>query len=141
MPTPLFPTGVRMNDSADVLAQTRASLPRTINVTAGTLSAGDITGSTFVTLISSNAAPGTQTTRTSAQMYADDPTSSPIRSYMLRVCNSGAGTFTLAGGSGVTVTGTATVATATFRDFNVTYSGTYDAPLMTVTNIGLGTYT
>jgi len=41
----------------------------------------------------------------------------------------------------VTVTGTATVATTTFRDFVVVYSGTIAAPVVTITNVGLGTYT
>lgn len=141
MPSNLFPTGVRMNDTADILLQDIVKAPRTINVTTGTLSVGDITGGSLVTLISSNATPGTQTTRTATQMYADDPTSTPTGGYMLRICNSGAGTFTLAGGTGVTVTGTATIATTTFRDFSVVYAGTSSAPTITMTNIGTGTFT
>lgn len=113
----------------------------TINVTAGTLSAGNITGGEFVTLITTNATPGTQTTRTAAQMYADDPTAFIGQSYTLRICNSGAGTLTLGAGTGVTLSGTMTVATTTFRDFNVTYGGTEASPTVTITNIGLGTYT
>lgn len=112
-----------------------------LNQTAGTLPAGTITGGKFLTCITTNATPGTQTTRTAAQMYAEDPNAFIGYSYTLRICNSGAGTLTLAGGTGVTVTGTATVATNTFRDFNVTYGGTEAAPTMTITNIGLGTYT
>ena len=141
MPSPLFPTGVRMVDTADIVAESNAKAPRTINVTAGTLSAGDITGGALVVLISSNATPGTQTTRTAAQMYADDPTAFPGQVYQLRIANSGAGTLTLAAGSGVTLTGTMTVATTTFRDFTVVYGGTFDAPTVTITNIGLGTFT
>lgn len=141
MPSNLYPTGTRMNDPADILSASAIDTPTTINVTVGTLSAGDITGGTFVSLITANATPGTQTTRTAAQMYADDPTSYPGRGYLLRICNSGAGTLTLAGGAGVTVTGTATVATNTFRDFTAVYGGTSSAPTMAITNIGLGTYT
>ena len=141
MPTNLWPTGIRLTDTADILATDLVKAPRTINVAGpATFSAGDITGGSFVTLISSNAAPGTLTTRTALQMYGDDPTASPGGGYILRVCNSGAGTLTLAGGSNVTVTGTATVATATFRDFAVAYAGTPGAPTVTITNIGLGTY-
>lgn len=140
MPTLLFPTGTRLTDPADILAMDAVKAPRTINVTAGTLSAGDITGGPDVTLISSNATPGTQTTRTAGQMYADDPLAYPGFGYKLRICNSGAGTLTLAAGSGVTLTGTMTVATATFRDFAVVYGGTSGAPTVTITNVGLGTY-
>jgi hypothetical protein len=41
----------------------------------------------------------------------------------------------------VTISGTATVATTTFRDFVVVYGGTADVPTVTITNVGLGTYT
>ena len=140
MPSNLYPAGVRMIDANDILVQTALKAPRTINVTVGTLSVGDITGGELVTLISSNATPGTQTTRTALQMYGDDPTSTPAQGYLLRICNSGAGTFTLAGGTNVTVTGTATIATTTFRDFTVIYGGTAGAPTVTITNIGTGTY-
>ena len=112
-----------------------------LNQTAGTIPANIITGGAQVTCITTNATPGTQTTRTAAQMFAEDPTAYIGAGYTLRICNSGAGTLTLAGGTGVTVTGTATVATNTFRDFNVRYTGTEAAPTMTITNIGLGTYT
>lgn len=141
MPSNLYPTGARLVDPIDILAACAIDTPTTINVTVGTLAAGDITGGTSVALITSNATPGTQTTRTALQMYADDPASYPGRGYLLRICNSGAGTLTLAGGTGVTVTGTATVAQNTFRDFTVTYGGTPSAPTVTITNIGLGTYT
>lgn len=142
MATPLFPTGVRMNDSADVLAQ--ANFKQTAfaaGVTTGTIPAGAITGGVFVALVSAATTPGTQTTRTAAQLYADDATAWPGQVYKLRICQSGAGTMTLAGGTGVTVVGTATVATTTFRDFVVAYSGTSAIPLVTITNVGLGTYT
>ena len=152
MSTNLYPTGVRLMDAADVLTMDAVKAPRTINVTAGTLSVGDITGGANVTLISSiamlggslimsNATPGTQTTRTALQMYGEDPCAALGWGYRLRICNSGAGTLTLAGGTGVTVIGTATVATATYREFDVVYGGVLGAPTMTITNVGLGTYT
>lgn len=140
MTTNLFPFGVRMNDPQDITRLTQSQLT-SLNQTTGTIPANIITGGDIVVCITSNATPGTQTTRTAAQLYADDPTAYPGQSYLLRIANSGAGTLTLAGGSGVTVTGTATVATTTFRDFHVRYGGTADAPTVTITNIGLGTYT
>lgn len=142
MPSTLYPTGVQLVDTAAVLAQTNAKQTAyAAGITAGTIPAGTITGGDNVTLITAATTPGTQTTRTAAQMYADDPTAYPGRNYRLRISNSGATTFTLAGGTGVTVTGTATVATNTFRDFAVVYGGTPTAPTVTITNIGLGTYT
>ena len=112
-----------------------------LNQAAGTIPANIITGGDFVTVLQTNATPGTQTTRTAVQMFAEDATAFVNQRYTLRICNSGAGTLTLAGGTGVTVTGTATVATTTFRDFNCTYGGTPTAPTLTITNIGTGTYT
>ena len=132
--------GVRLMDTSEVLANDTCPMTA-LNATVGTLPANIITGGSFVTCVSTNATPGTQTTRTAVQMYADDPTAAIGNAYVLRICNgSGSGTLTLAGGTGVTVTGTATVANATFRDFNVVYSGTVAAPVMTITNIGTGTY-
>ena len=142
MPSNLYPTGVRMNDGADVLAAMQVKAPTTINVAGpATFSAGDISGGHDVTLISSNAAPGTLTTRTALQMYGDDPASYPGYGYNLRICNSGAGTMTVAAGANFTLTGTMTIATATYRDFRVIYAGTPGAPTVTMTNVGLGTYT
>jgi hypothetical protein len=100
-----------------------------------------ITGGDFVVLNSAATTPGTQTTRTAAQMFADDPTAYPGQSYVLRIAQSGAGTFTLAGGTDVTISGTATIATTTYRDFVVQYGGTAGVPTVTITNVGLGTYT
>lgn len=140
MATKLYPTGVRLLDAVDVLSCDNVALTA-LNATGGTLPAAIITGGACVTCISTNGTPGTQTTRTALQMYGDDPTAYPGSQYTLRICNgSGSGTFTLAGGSGVTVTGTATIANATFRDFNVAYTGTPGAPVVTITNIGTGTY-
>jgi hypothetical protein len=140
MASNLWPTGVRLLDPADILALTRAVATATAVAGPATLASGAITGGDFVVLISSNAAPGTQTTRAASQMYADDPTAAPGQSYILRICNAGAGTFTLAGGVGVTISGTATVATTTFRDFVVAYSGVFGSPVVTITNVGTGTY-
>ena len=142
MSSNLWPTGVELMDAADVLSS--ANFKQTAfaaGVTTGTIPQGAITGGQFVCLVSASTTPGTQTTRTAAQMYADDPLAYPGQTYKLRIAQSGAGTLTLAGGTGVTITGTATVATTTFRDFMVVVSGTATAPLYTITNIGTGTYT
>lgn len=97
-----------------------------LNATVGTLPVGAITaGNGEVFLTSTNAVPGTQTTRTAAQMYADIAGVLGLNppngfNYTLTITNTGAGTFTLAGGTGVTVTGTATVAQNISRQYLVT---------------------
>ena len=109
-----------------------------INVTAGTLAAGVITGAGVVTVLSTNATPGNQTTRTATQMFADAGNVQPGDSYILRIFNSGAGTLTLLAGAGVTLgSGTYTVATNTCRDFVVTYT---TATALTIQTTGLGTW-
>lgn len=52
----------------------------------------------------------------------------------VRIINNTADTQTIAGGSGVTISGTATLATNTFRDFLLTMTST----TVTLTNIGSG---
>lgn len=109
-----------------------------INVTVGTLAAGVITGSGDVMVLSTNAAPGNQTTRTATQMFADAGNVQPGDSYSLRIANSGAGTLTLLAGSGVTFgSGTYTVPTNTFRDFIVTYTS---AVALSIQTMGVGTW-
>lgn len=142
MSTLLFPTGARLLDPVDIIDMTQAQLGAlAAGVTAGTLAANLITGGPFVVLNSAATTPGAQTTRSAVLMYADDPTAYPGQAYVLRICQSGAGTMTLTAGAGVTVTGTATIATTTFRDFLVQYAGTPTAPTMTFTNVGTGTFT
>ena len=89
---------------------------------ASTLNAGDITGASFVTFATSNATPGTKTTRTATLMYADDPAAYVGKNWMVLANNTGAGTLTLSGGAGVTITGTATVAQNVTRLYNATFT-------------------
>lgn len=109
----------------------------TINVTVGTLAVGNITGAAFVNLTSTNATPGTQTTRTATEMFADTPNARVGDVYMLRITNTGAGVFTLAAGSGVTLTGTATIAQNVFSEFTVTFTS---ATALTIQKVGQGTF-
>lgn len=140
MPSPLISSGYRLFDAA-LVAQQSNFVQTALNATVGTLAAGLITGGSMVTLISTNGTPGAQTTRTALQLWGDDPTALIGWGYTLRICNGGgSGTLTLTAGSGVTITGTATVANATWRDFLVVYSGTNFLPVVTMTNVGTGTY-
>ena len=100
-----------------------------------TLAAGDITGSAFCCYATTNAAPGTVTTRTATLMYADDAAAAIGKTWMVLFTNTGAGTMTLAGGTGVTVTGTATVATATTRLFCATFNS---ATTLTLQSVSIG---
>lgn len=90
---------------------------------------GAITGALDVILINTANAPGTQTTRTAAQLYADITAAlgfAPQNGfvYFLSIVHGGTGTLTLAGGTGVTlssaVAGNTSIATLTQRDYVVT---------------------
>ena len=108
-----------------------------INVTTGTLAAGNITGADHVYLTSTNATPGAQTTRTATQMFADTPNAKIGQTWMVRIQNTGAGTFTLTADASVTLGGTAHAAilTSTWVDFVCTFtSGT----AMTMNAVGSG---
>jgi len=100
----------------------------------GTLAAGNMEGAADVTLASSGAT--AMTTRTAAQIIANIPNAQTGMSYRLRVYNTNAGTLTLTGGTGVTITGTATIATNVWRDYYVTITG---ASTITMQNLGSGT--
>lgn len=107
--------------------------------TTTTFAAGQLTGATWVSYASTAATPGSIATRTAAQMFADDPYARVGGGYRLRISNtaSGSATMTITGGaSGITLTGTATIADASYRDFIVTYTS---ASALVIQNIGGGT--
>jgi len=90
-------------------------------ITTGVIPSKVLTGGLDVFLNSAATTPGTQTTPSATQLWADavsqfgsainDPAISDNGlQYMLTIMQTGAGTFTLAGGTGVTITGTATTA-------------------------------
>ena len=111
----------------------------TMNVTTGTLTSGQLTGGVDVTLMTTNATPGTQTLPAAAVLLAALGEVAPY-SYNLRIVNTGAGTFTMAADTGATITlgaGTYTVVTNTFRDFIVSFP---TATTGTVTTVGVGTW-
>lgn len=103
---------------------------------SGTFAAGQLTGADITVFTSTTSTPGTLTSRTAAQMYADTPSAFPNQKYLLRVFHTGSGTLTVGAGSNVTITGTATISTATWRDFMVTFN---TASTATLQNIGSGT--
>jgi hypothetical protein len=95
----------------------------TKNTTSGATvaAAGDMTGAAYVCAEYSAVGATNLTTRTAAQLFADLPNAKVGDSFMLLVTNTSGGTTTLVAGSGVTITGTATMATNTTRLFNVKF--------------------
>lgn len=83
------------------------------------------------------------TTDTASNMAVNLPNYSlaatATASYVLRIINSSSGAFswTVVAGTGVTLTGTATIAQNTWREFLVTISG---GNAVTMQSIGTGTY-
>lgn len=105
----------------------------TIAAGNGTLAAGNMEGAAWCNLASSGAT--AMTTRTAAQLIANIPNAQIGMNYMLMIFNSNGGTLTLTGGTGVTITGTATIATNIVRFYNVSITG---AATVTMQNMGAG---
>jgi len=102
-------------------------------ITGTTWTAADIAGADYTVLATSGAT--ALTTPTAAQIIAAVPGWEVGDSYRLRIYNTNAGTLTLTGGTGVTITGTATLATNVWREYIVSYTG---AGAVTMQNIGAG---
>jgi hypothetical protein len=102
-------------------------------ITGTSWTAADIAGASYVVLATSGAT--ALTTPTAAQIIAAVPGWEIGDSYRLRVYNTNGGTLTLTGGTGVTITGTATIATAVWREYIVSYSA---AAAVAMQNIGAG---
>jgi hypothetical protein len=133
------PTGLRElaqhNDDYNVDSTATAHV-----LTAATYLTGGATG---VILAMTGALTGatTATTDTAANIIAAIPQAQRYIgfTYRLRVINESSGDFawTIAGGTGVTITGTATVAQDTWREYVVTIA---TATTVTLQNVGTGTY-
>ena len=102
-----------------------------------TLSVGDMTGAASVWYASSNAAPGTVTTRTATQVFADDPDAYQGKTWFFTVSNSGVGVLTMAGGVGVSFFGTQTVLQNTTRTWLCSFVG---PTTLFVQSMGTGTF-
>lgn len=109
----------------------------TTGTTTTTFAAGELTGGKYVVYNNTQGTPGSIAVRTAALMIADDPFFRIGGAYRLRIINNQAsGTLTVTTATGVTLTGTMTVAANTFRDFAVTYNS---ATTMTIQSMGIGT--
>lgn len=120
----------------ELYAKALAGAKYTTSAAAGpaTAAQGDLTGALNVTAVYSNIGANNLTTRTAAQMIADAGLVVG-QSYELAIGNTNAGTLTLVGGTGVTINGTATIATTITRWFVVTVTG---AATITIQNAGSG---
>lgn len=107
------------------------------NTTAGATvaAAGDLTGSAYHQAEYSAVGAANLTTRTAAQMIADANLVIGD-SYVLEITNTSGGTTTLVAGTGVTLTGTMTMATNSTRRFNVKVTG---SATITIQSTGTGT--
>lgn len=102
------------------------TLPYTQSVTntsagATTAAVGDLTGAQIVNLKLTAVGANNYTTRTATQMFGDISGAYVGLTYEARIENTNAGTTTLVAGSGVTLTGTMTIAQNTTRVFTVTF--------------------
>jgi hypothetical protein len=118
-------------------------------VTAGTIPANIVTGAMTCYLNSAATTPGNQTTRSAALLLQDLLQEFGLGglavlpanfAWEIIITQTGAGTLTLVGGTGVTVTGTATVAQNTTRTFVGQFTGSQNAPTFTLTSVGTGSY-
>lgn len=109
----------------------------TLNATVGatTAAAGDLTGANYVQAGYSAVGAAALTTRTATQMIADGALQVGD-SYVLEITNTSGGTTTLTAGTGVTLTGTMTIATNATRRFNVRVTST---SAITIQSTGVGT--
>lgn len=146
---PVLNTGAFTQSSAAQLIAAVGTFYSTFaaGITTGTIPANVLTGGGDVFLDSAATTPGTQTTRTAAQLWADitaqwgavvnDPAFANGIQYTLTIKQTGTNTFTLAGGTGVTLVGaTQTVAQNTIRQWVVNLTPT----AATFTSVAVGTF-
>lgn len=103
---------------------------------ATTAAAGNLSGAQKCVALFSAVGAAALTTRTAAQMYADMGNIKPGDVYNVRIINTSGGTTTLTGGTGVTITGTAGIASNTWNEYMVTVTS---ASAITFQYIGSGT--
>lgn len=119
--------------ASDVLPLTQFTSIATGN---GTLTGAQVAGAQFTTLATSGAT--AQTTPTAAAMLAAMPGAAIGTQWRLRFVNTNAGTLTITADASVTLTGTATIVTQAFRDFDMKI---LTATTASMTSVGAGTTT
>jgi len=99
-----------------------------------TAAVGNLTGAAFVNLLLTAVGANNFTTRTATQMFGDIPGAYTGLKYMASIRNTNAGTTTLVAGTGVTLTGTMTIAQNTTRLFMVEFTS---PTACTITSLGV----
>lgn len=145
LPTEL--PGIRLIDAADINTicswlRGAQAIVTTDNGTTQALTAAMISspGVAEVYHNSSGGTTPTLTTPTAAAILATLPDAYVNSAWYLRVINANSGTATVAAGTGVTTSGTLTLATNTWRDFVLQVTGVGAAAAITMTSVGTGTY-
>jgi len=120
----------------ELYAKTLAGSKYTTSAVVGpaTAAAGDLTGGLTTACNYSGFGANNLTTRTAALMFADMG-AVVGQSYELEIMNSSGGVITLVGGTGVTISGTATIASTAARWFSVLFNS---ATTLTIQNLGSG---
>jgi hypothetical protein len=107
---------------------------KSVNYSGGTFAQGDLTafGLDFVYVTSTNSSPGTVTTRTGAQMFADIAGAYPNMDWNIRINNIGEGSdLILAPGQGVALFGQPHIPNGTYSDIRAIFTDSQDV-IMTV---------
>jgi hypothetical protein len=144
--TPMAPTAAPGNNTTQIATTAYADAAATAfpavqystsSVATGSMAAGLITGANLCVWKQTGATPGAQLVRTAAQLLADTPNGRIGQSTVFRIVETGAGTLTVTTDAGATVTlvGTMTVPTNTWRDFMLTLNSPTTA---TVQSLGAG---
>lgn len=104
--------------------------------TTTTFTAGQLTGAAVTVYDSTATTPGSIATRTATEMFGDIPNAAVGATYILIVRNSSgsANTMTITAGTGVTLTGTMTIAQTVSRVFVVTLTS---ATAITIQSVGI----
>lgn len=149
--------GVFRDDFYNASAVLTSGQYNAITQTSGTIAASNLAGAQEVFLSQSGATALTTDTasnivarlqnavavQTATQLAAGTVNPAPPGvpnltnlTYFLRIINTNGGTLTVSAGTGVTITGTNTLSTNTFRDFLVTVTG---PAAVTFQSVGTGT--
>lgn len=121
---------------ANVGGATFSTVATADNGTTQTLTAAMVTGGNFVAHVTTGGSTPSLTMPLATALIAAIPQFAIGQSYILRIINSNSGTATIVTNTGITTTGTLTVATGTTRDFLITYTA---AATLTMVSIGTGT--
>lgn len=137
--TIVSPTSVtfsHISTTSIVIMPTQAIVATADNGTTQTLTAAMVTGANFVAHVSSGGTTPSLTVPLATDLIAAIPAWRVGQSYTLRIINSNSGTATVVTNTGVTTTGTLTLATNSWRDFIITMA---TATTITMVSIGTGT--